>query len=205
MSKVNFVIVLISMLFVSVSSNAQVKSVGLRVGVNLASVSSSDDAFESDNITGLDIAIPVEIGVSDAFSIQPELHFVQKGWEATILGVETLSKVNYLEVPILARVNVGLDALKLYGVAGPSLGYAMGGSISVTALGNTITEDYTFSDEEVRIDVGAVIGVGAEVEVGPGAAVLDARYNYDVNDDGSDFNFKNRGIGLTLGYVIKLQ
>jgi hypothetical protein len=211
MNKLNFVIAFMLMMFFSITTNAQNKYIikanefGIRGGINLASVTSTSSSsnFETDNVTGLDAALSLGIGINNLFSIQPELHFMQKGWELTLAGITTANKVNYLELPILAKVAIGVDALKFYGVAGPSLGYAMGGTVSITALGSTTKNDYTFSNDEARIDIGAVLGVGAELKAGPGALVLDARYNYDLNDDGNSNSLTNRGIGLTAGYLIR--
>jgi hypothetical protein len=213
MKNLRLVLVLIFVGVLSFVSNAQVASVGLRAGVNFANMANKNSEFEG--IKGLNIAIPVEIGVNEVFSVQPELHFIQKGAAANFLfGIVAIS-TDYLEVPILGKANFGNESFKVYAVAGPSIGFAINRSRVTTISNTTTTEKVEFDNQgeetDNRLEIGAVIGVGTQIGVGPGAFVIDVRYNYDLNDYNSFSNgsrpsnwnsTKNRGIALTAGYVI---
>lgn len=82
-------------------------SIGVRVGINLANQQYDADGLDLsfDSNLGFSIAIPFEIGLSDNFSVQPELAFIQKGvkQDGIIDEVEVKTILNYLEVPILAK------------------------------------------------------------------------------------------------------
>lgn len=210
MRNLSLIIALISVF--SLGVNAQSTSIGLRGGVNLTSIANEDTDFES--VIGMNFAIPVEIGITELFSVQPELHYVQKGGKFDFtndITVQTLS--NYIELPILAKANFGSETFKGYVVAGPSVGLAFSRYVTTT-VGDTETREKAERDTEGErtdniIDFGIVGGVGAQVAAGPGAFVIDVRYNLDLNDSSSFENgapdgwnkSTNTGTAITIGYM----
>ena len=192
-------------------------SVGFRAGVNI-STWQGKDVEGLDYATGLDFALPVEISISKNFALQPELHFIQKGSSLTfparsifdINFPETKIKsiVNYLELPILLKGKIGDEKLSAYAIAGPTFGYATG-LYSVTKIdGKRNRESEEFEDAFNRFDVGANIGLGAELQAGRGKFVLDARYGFDFNDQLKDNEGNavfNSGIAITVGYMVPLN
>jgi len=226
-------------------ASAQV-SIIPKAGLTLSTIShKKTDNFplEQDDVvtnTGFTAGIGFNLPLTEDgfFSVQPELLYVQKGYRINYtnpLGsLDSRQKFNYLEVPVLAKVNFGTETIKLYVNAGPSFGYALGGShesivksgpLSITTSGKNLfkeepantngDDDYYDPKYYNRLDLGLQFGGGVGLAVGPGALLLDARYgmglNYfykgrtDNNSNGdNEPNFKNRVFAFTLGYAIPL-
>ncbi len=194
-------------------------SVGVRAGVNFANQTFEAEglSISPDGLTGLYVSIPVEIGISDKFSVQPELTYLQKGSSTKfdVLGFSTESTVtyNYLELPILAKYKfVKTDDLGVYAAAGPSFGYALGGESKVSLQGVEETTDIDFGKEEFedfnRLDVALNFGAGVEYQAGPGKLVLDLRYMLGLSNlngaEDDDATTKNNGFAASIGYMFTL-
>ena len=200
-------------------TNAQ--SVGLRASVNFANWSTSNPLVSQagsslDGVTGFGIAVPLEIKLSNRFSLQPEFMYIQKGsnFSLTIGNVVAAEKalINHLELPILLKVNLlGSESpVGISVIAGPSFAYAVNGSRTTTVTGQPASQskDFSFNDYK-RFDVGAHFGVNIGLGIGSGKLVLDARYLLGFNDfnaGNSNPNeaIRNRGISVGLGYMFSL-
>ncbi len=147
-------------------------------------------------VAGLGINFPITS--DNFFSIQPELLYVQQGFRATAGDY----KVNYVNVPLLLKVNFGMENVPIYVNAGPAFGYALSGSGT--------DGDNAFSLDDVnRLDIGLQFGGGVGFGVGPGSLLLDARYGFGLtnlyNLEGapdSENKSKNNVFQFTLGYAI---
>ena len=77
---------------------------GIKGGVNIANQSVDPSDLEPDNSrTGLALGGYVGIPVMPSFKIQPEALFMMKGDEGSNGGVDGSYKLNYVEVPVLAK------------------------------------------------------------------------------------------------------
>lgn len=195
---------------------------------------------DSKSITGFVAGLGFNLPITKDgfFSVQPEVLYLQKGYRIdysnTFGSIDQEEKFNYLEIPVLGKVNFGTETIKLYVNAGPSFGYALNGKyesvvkagpLSLTTSGKNIFEaepdnstgDDAYYDPKYhnRLDIGVQFGGGVGLTVGPGAVLLDARYGlgltnfYKGNTDNSsdadnDPNIKNRVFAFTLGYAIPL-
>jgi len=93
---------------------------------------------------GLIVGVAAEIPLmGELLSLQPELLFRQKGfkskWKSSGEMEEYKYTLNYIELPILAKVKFG----KFYAVAGPSFAYGLGGKWEGTYSYPGGTEEYT--------------------------------------------------------------
>lgn len=209
------------------SLQAQVTfSVGPKAGANFGTVHASgiigDLAPDFKFMTGVNAGVASEIGFGKYFALQPELNFVQKGFrlQESIpvelfktdipVGVELVTRINYIEAPILAKFTLGNEKVQGYAVAGPSFGYATNGTL--------ITRPKLFFElDPIRTDlnlnslgyeqfeVSGVAGLGVQVNTKLGKFFADARYQHGftelynvpfIND-----KIKNRGISLNAGFL----
>lgn len=216
-------IFLITVIVVSISTTAfsQQTAVGLRMGATYFTLNNEDVNDQAKHTLGIDLAIPVEFQLSPFFSIQPELHFTQKGvqFEDVVNGEDqTIAvKTNYIELPVLLKANFGTERMRGYAFVAPSVGYATNRFIS-EKLGSEdrIKEPVDFIEEEAassrRWDFSAVGGAGASLQAGVGSIVLDVRYSLGLSDN---TNFTdappedwekttNRGCTISVGYMIPL-
>ncbi|WP_038028661.1 porin family protein [Thermonema rossianum] len=182
-----------------------------KAGVSLASTAykSAGESDKTDMKTGFAFGVAAPISVSDQFSVQPELLYIQKGGEEKSNGLTSSATINYLEIPVMARAHFG----GFYVGAGPYLGIALGGKAKIDDGSASIEADLNIGTDEAEDDVkptdfGMYFGLGYGFEVGSGKLVLDARYGLglsNIQPGGDSDNFsKNRNIAITVGYAIPL-
>lgn len=106
------------------------------------------------------------------FRFQPELLYVQKGVTVDSTGTLAYARgtYNYLELPLTARIVIGINKVNVYFNVGGYAGYWLNGKTTTyapniqTASYETTTETYTFHDDyDNRFDAGLVFGVGVKV------------------------------------------
>ncbi|MCC9136481.1 porin family protein [Pontibacter silvestris] len=204
-------------------ANAQ-SGLGIRVGANLSNVEGdlqNEDLFENKLgfHAGLTYNIPI---VGEFFSVQPELLYSNKGYknsdeEYTIPLIndtyrrEGKTNMNYLDLPILAKIKAG----PIYFEAGPQASYLLSVNNETELYRNDELQSSSTSqvdrDDMKKFEIGYAAGIGLATTTGFSIGV---RYNGSFNDFG-DFNpedFEEGEIGsdlsnarnsvfmLTLGY-----
>jgi hypothetical protein len=169
-------------------------SYGLKAGVNFADLS-----FDSSE----DVATSTRIGVLAGgfatvrlgwLALQPEAIYTIKGASLDIGDIDSEFIVDYLEVPVLARLAL---PRALYVAAGPSVALRLRAR-SRTAFGGS-TEEIDLDDEVERVDLGIVGAVGLEL----GRWAIDGRYTHGLSDSDTDtsdiVSVRNRVFSLSLG------
>lgn len=213
-------------LVLATSLYSQVKILA-KAGVSWSSVS-FDEAineqfigdFDYGSKAGLIIGIASEIPLGgDMFSLQPELLFHQKGYTSEYASSEFsgsyTTTLNYLEVPVLARVSIG----KFYAATGTYVGFGIGGSYkgNDTYFGYTVKhegkvkfgaepENYNGSNQYINaVDFGVAFGAGVKISV----VVIDLRVGLGLTDiiDKRDLSTQtlNRSLQLTAGFPLVAQ
>lgn len=146
----------------------------------------------------------VPIGVS-GFAIQAEPLFVQKGAsvktpiKSETDGPETGLRMNYIELPILAKYSFDFGALRPYLVAGPEFGWML----SAKHTGVDVKDN--FED----LDFLATGGLGLDIEASDMIFVfVEGRYNYGLSNinavKNSTVDLYNRGIQVMGGVKLAL-
>ena len=225
---------------ISLSTYAQITVIP-KIGISASRFNTSEivDQNNSSNsikinaVSGFTIGAGVQLPITKngRFSVQPELLFIQKGFETD--GSEDGDKFtntqthNYLELPLLARVNFGKNKIRSFVILGPSASYMLGGKYKSEIEGfdsfegkirfgeepsNYSGDDLYYADGEARrFDIGLQVGGGVGMNVGPGLLQLEARYGFgfvEFLDDAQvaveNLNTQNRTFTLSLGYAIPL-
>lgn len=226
MKRIYQVLTIAALLLSATYSFAQV-SVGAKAGVYTSFIDVTDAAEGlTQNVEGLTTAtfgIVSEIGLGENFAFQPELLYTTKGFSVSEglninlggfpipAGVTANTKINYLELPLLAKYKFGSEGLRFNITAGPVVSYAMNAHLDTRAnLLLDINPIKTNIDLDAlnyeRLEVSASIGAGMEYDTGGGALFADARYVHGFSDLYNapvvDLNLKNRGVGVTVGYKV---
>jgi hypothetical protein len=220
-------LLLTALAFCSCGAFAQV-SIIPKVGVNFANASlSENNGLEAgkSSLIGLTGGLGFNFSLtSDNFlSIQPEILYSQKGFSSASTGLVSYDgdyRLNYLEIPLLVKINFGGEKVRLYVNAGPSIGYLLSGRVNgrVSALGilgTSIDESIEFTDSPTpldirqldanRIEAGLNFGGGLGYAfAGSTALFVDVRYNMGLTDFNNQDQSKNRIIALTAGVQIPL-
>jgi hypothetical protein len=182
---------------------------GVKGGVNFSNI--YDTEVDDNNVlTSFNAGFYATLPVGDIISIQPEILYSRKGGELNYDNAITTGtaqfKLNYLEVPVLFKVNI-TDNLSVY--AGPYFAYLLDAEVNNDADGEAIDfEDAYDNDDFNKFDVGISGGIGYEFN----SLGIGARYNYGFSTIGKEREFagstytipdgKNSSISLYLSYKI---
>ena len=193
------------LLFTPCSLSGQI-SLGFQGGLSLATVGGSDlDLFDPGYRKGFGLGAFLELPVGDVLSIQPEILYLQKGFHESEQGVDVTFALDYVEIPVLLRINVPVEGtVAPYFLVGPALGFKAGCEVTGEEGGVEVKVDCDEAEAEIKsLDFGGVVGGGISFEAGPGNIHVGARYNYgltSLDDSGEDEDVKNRAFSFLAGY-----
>ena len=195
------------------TAEAQI-GIGLRAGILSTTASFDDDdsrteVLDDENVTGYTVGIPIEIAVSNVFSLQPEVNFQRRGTNTLNVfrdadGVDLEQSIerdiDFLEIPLLVKLGYTTESFTVAAVAGPSWSYALGGTTTAGdvleratgEIADAVDGDYDIDfDREGynRSQWGGHVGLQGGIPAGPGKILLDARYQFaftNLNDGADD-------------------
>ncbi|MBP6127860.1 porin family protein [Flavobacterium sp.] len=196
--------------------NAQEIKYGAKLGLNISNF--SGDVTDSKSLIGAQFGGFAEIKISDKFAFQPELLFSMQGakskYTETYLGdtysEESKTKLNYLNIPVLAKYYI---ADKFAVLAGPQFGILMSAKedYDVSETYSGITDSYSESVDVKNFykSLSLSFNLGASYSFTDNLFV-DARYNLGLSSitknytdefgDSYSSDIKNNVIQLSVGY-----
>jgi hypothetical protein len=191
---------------VSTVTHAQfVRSCGLKVGAISAKQTWNykiNFHFPAESRWGIDAGVFVEVFDLPYISVLGELHYIQKGFSitgpATIFAmpegtgeyITEKPRVDYLSIPLLAKLRFETAAVIPYFVAGARLDFLLG------------REPKWLFDNFRSIDVGASVGAGLEVPLKIVPSILvEFRYSPSFSEAFSSYHLtvKNESLELLMG------
>lgn len=189
--------VFISILFVLISDLVFSQKVrfGLDPGMAISRGNyQPDEGLDKRVYAGFDGGAFAEIGVCPKLKLQPEVNYSLIGVELNDGEKEATIKFRYIDIALLAKLNV----CKNFGVfAGPQVGFLTSAKRDSSFTNETIDLRNDFKDE----DYGLV--VGAEYKFTP-HIFLSARYYHGLNnvaESWNDFVLRNRFVSFRVGYI----
>lgn len=189
------------LLFVGSSSAfAQGLTTGVRGGVNLSTTATSGEegGLRPDWQLRPVVGAFATWRATSWIDLQPEVLYAMKGAKGEEFDITSKLLLDYLEIPVLARISRGLSrAGSWYVAGGPAFGYLLRARTRADFGG--ATEEIDVSDEVEEFDFGVVVGGGIEFR----RMIVDARYTHglaDIDKDTSDeVKISNRAVSLTVG------
>lgn len=183
-------IILLTIAIVTFSfANAQETRFGVKAGLNIAKFSGGSD---NTVIPGFHVGGLAEIKIMERLSVQPELLFSTQGAHYAFLGGSSDFKLNYINVPVLAKfyVTEGFTV-----EAGPQIGFL----VSAKDEGNDVKGDFK------SVDLGFNFGAGYDFTK---KFSVNLRYTLGLSDirdsEGSNYSpfdgVKNSVFALSLAY-----
>ena len=137
--------------------------------------------------TGLLVGGFVTFNLFPGVSLQPEVFYSQQGVKLTQAGQEATAELDYVQVPVLLRIGgSGKGAAGLYGIVGPSFGFA-----TSTKITQSDQPDVDIDDQIKNNETGIVFGVGITLS----RFLIEGRYTEgltDINEGSGGFIEKNR-------------
>ncbi len=166
-------------------------SYGVKAGVNYADVSFDGDVASSGRV-GLLAGGFATIPLFGWLAVQPEVIYTVKGTAVDVADIKSDLIVDYVEVPLLARISI---RRKIYVAVGPSMAFRVRAR-SRTAFGGS-TEEIDLKEDVESFDLGVVGAAGIDL----GRWVFDGRYTHGLSDiDASDdAKMRNRVLSVSAG------
>jgi len=197
MKKIFFVGIL-SILLVG-ASYAQAR-IGVTAGLNASNITAKADGISvsADYKAGFQAGLVADFGITESFSIMPELLFSQRG--SKYKEFDSSLTLNYLQLPVNAtyKFDTGMGS-QVFIFAGPYIGYALSGK----QKSDDISEDVEFGSgdgEMKRLDFGLNVGAGFQYE----KLFFKLQFNpglYNLSNE-KDYSTKNTNVAVTVGYYI---
>lgn len=223
--------VMIALMFIVSVSTVSAQKFIPRIGVSSFRFTGENvvPGAKATSFTSLAVGLGYQVLLNDRFSLQPELNFTRKGAgvkaenfllaETAVTGTFDLI-IDYFEVPILAKATFGSSSTKFFVLAGPCVGYGIGGRVKY---------DFTSDDPYIghqsgqigmkfgkrpdnyrgssffidnRVDVGVQGGGGVLIA---DKVFVDIRYSLGLTDVMDDGESKNRGFIFTVGMPFHLK
>lgn len=186
-------------LCLAASARAQGLEKGVRGGINLTKTTTSGEGAAD----ALDWQLRGVFGgfvtwrLTSWLELQPEVLYAMKGARSEEI-VETKLLLDYLEVPVLARVTRGAaGGTRYYLAAGPSAGLLLRARTRAD-FGGAI-EEIDIKDDLESVDFGVVVTGGVEF----GSIVVDARYTHGLTnierESSGGQEIRNRAASVTVG------
>ena len=179
---------------------------GVKGGFNMSNLYQSE-ADDNNVIYGFNAGVYATLPISDFIAIQPEILYTTKGAELdynnAFVDGNAKFKLNYIEVPLLVRVNI----TKNFNVhAGGYASYLV--SSKVTGDGDINFDEAIDTDDLNKFDAGLSAGVGVDFK----PISVGLRYNYGLTTVGKErtvagttYTFpdaKNSNLTLYLSYKL---
>jgi len=183
-------------------ANAQTTSFGLKAGASLTNFTGDGVSSSTKNLFGFNGGVFANFAINDAFSIQPEVLYSMKGnkSEGAVSGYATTlkSRLHYIDVPVLARVNAG----GLFFELGPQVGFLAVAKQKQEVSGGTSagTSEQDIKNRVRTVDFGYAAGLGYQLSNGPGIGL---RYNggfIDTRNPSTSSAVRNSAFQLYLSY-----
>jgi len=199
---------ILSILFMGISF-AQIPRIGITAGLNVSNVNES--GYGENFKPGFQTGFVADFGITQNFSIMPELLFTQRGCKYD--GVNNRdagsSTLNYLQLPINAayKFDVRMGS-KVFVFAGPYFGYGISGTSKDDVTGSSSSIKFGSGYNTKPFDFGINVGVGYEYE----KVFIKLQYNQGISNiynyqgsfdnytDNTNFSVRNQNIAITVGY-----
>ena len=180
---------------------AQIPGLGVKGGINLATQKTSGEDGGDDGLKSLPALVAgvfMTFPIASWLEFQPEALYSVKGSKFEDEAFVSKVLIDYLEVPMLARVSRRGGRLGYYAAGGPYVALRLRARTRTEFSG--ATEELDIAEDVERLDFGVSAGGGVEWR----SFVFDARYSHGVKDldaDRSDeIKVTNRAITLTAGF-----
>ncbi|MBK7811006.1 MAG: PorT family protein [Saprospiraceae bacterium] len=142
-----FIFATLTLFLLNFSAFAQMH-VGLAFGPSMSNmtIDGAESLIQSPEMyVGLRTGATASYQFSDLFSLQSGVFYHRTGFQVNEsigldvfnqdipLGLKAITQLHFLEIPVLARLNVGTEKVKWYIEGGPQLSYAMDGEVRTRA------------------------------------------------------------------------
>lgn len=204
-------------------SESFAQTFAIKTGVNLSKMFIKDE-FETVSkdykvTPRFQLGVTAEFPITKLYSFESGLFFSSKGYKHASNSLIMQNDINfdlyqnlilnYIEIPLTAKVNTLIGRLPIYGTFGPYIGIALNGKLTIDEFSDNTTERKVYTDiigadrTWKRFDYGLQAGVGIVIH----QFLVGINYDYGILkiNQLSGYKCKNRVLGLTLGYKFNIK
>lgn len=175
-------------------SQVRAQNFGVKAGYNYSTLSGETSSISTiEGLSGFYIGGLVELPISNMLSIQPELIFSRQGVDLR-QGLKNLSirtdtseiRLDYLNIPIMAKVNLGPIFLE----GGVQFGFLVNKPKVDSYIANVYLRNLLDKDSYNSFDFGVGAGLGVKLNQ---HFFVETRYTYSLTNvfDSNDKHFKS--------------
>lgn len=195
------IIILAIGLFAATAASAQIR-LGVKAGLNLPNIIKGDgnNNFSTKVNPGFNAGVTLDIGLIKGLAFTPELLYSTKGYKGETAFGKFTQTTHFIDIPILATINVGGTGLNL--VVGPQISFLTSTTNKFDSGFGTVEQQFKEdSDKFKKSLVGGVIGVRFDLS---DQFDIHGRYALDFqknNQDGTKQTpeFKNQVFSVGVG------
>ncbi|MDE3057904.1 MAG: PorT family protein [Bacteroidota bacterium] len=190
----------------TIAANAQLPHFGGKIGLNFADFHGSDASSIDGHgtRTGLVVGAYMTYDFIPLIGIQPEVLYSMKGTSGSTQGVDYTFSANYIEVPVLLKLNIPMapgTPVKVNVYAGPDFAFNVASSVEASGNGQSQTTDE--SNNTKGFDFNLAFGGGVGFGIGPATLGLDLRYSLGtgtIDKTGGDIKNGVFALMATVGF-----
>ena len=175
-------------------SQVRAQNFGVKAGYNYSTLSGETSSISTiEGLSGFYIGGLVELPISDVLSVQPELIFSRQGVNLR-QGIKNLSirtdtseiRLDYLNIPVMAKVNLGPIFLE----GGVQFGFLVNKPKVDSYIANVYLRNLLDKDSYNSFDFGVGAGLGVKLNQ---HFFVETRYTYSLTNvfDPNDKHFKS--------------
>jgi hypothetical protein len=169
---------------------------GAKAGLNISNMefSTGTGSYTPDSKVGFHVGGILEYSINDNLVLQPGLLFSTKGYKFSNDFIDADVSLSCLEIPINVMYKLDLGTVKVFGFAGPYLGYSLSGK-----SGDNDIEFGSGENEMNAMDFGLNFGAGAEF----GQFQASLQYGLGLSNLSNEDSgkAKNKVIGISVAYL----
>lgn len=165
------------------NENSNDPQFGIKGGVNFSNLY-TENVEDNNVLTSFNAGVYAAFPITEKLAIQPEILYSRKGAELVYDNAFTQGsakfKLNYIEVPVLLKINI-TENLNVH--AGPYFAYLIDAEVNNDSEDDTFdfTESYD-NDDFNKFDMGLSGGIGFDFN----SLGIGARYNYGLSNVGKE-------------------
>lgn len=191
------------LLFFIFGTNQSQAQLGIKLGYNFAKVGGKDVAsgYSEKSLNNFQGGIFFDKDLIPLLDLRIGLDYSPKGYKEINGDWYNQGKLNYLELPVLAKVKLG----PIYALGGFYGAYALNGENKIHAVGMDITKDVEFDNDQInRFDAGMKFGLGFQIGLGPVHIFAQTDYSFGLTNISSKDNtdYKNNVFGVAAGVLL---
>lgn len=198
-------ILFIALIALSLSLAYAQSTFGVKGGLNISHIAGDDALASSDPLVGVHGGVMLQFHLMPSLIFQPEFIYTQKGHSYKYNAADVYTKhavsLDYLELPLLLKLNVVAGTVKIQPYAGATISYLIGARDKRTVSSTNTSTTTSYNINSQMKDLAAGIALGGEVVI-KDRYMVGGRYVFGVTniyEDGRDT--QNGVLMLNLGYL----